>query len=458
MEKKADFNLVAKFLLGLSIFAQIMNIINGAIKLDIDTIPGVDKSYITIDIIFSILIIISSILVFLRNKNGLIALILLYIVRIFVDVPTNTSISYAYNVGGNIALFARDFIPFAIAMCFKKDGISGWKAFFISNLSSDRFRTDIDKGQPIPAETKTEDLVNLNEREQIDLADYSNNPTDRGEFNADLVNSIHDLKINNQSSQTRYKEEEQVYEQRNGKRGLFNNITWILIGCVCGLCLIIWLGLVLSSEYPQNIDTLSAKIKYYHSIPNNSLAEEYFAKYQKAAEAGLEEKKKEYLQTAYDAKPSNKVILDSLSSVYFGLALEAKEDTIYYQMAKNICEKSLKLYPNEIIIMDRYSRILYNTDKHEEAYSMAENILQIDPQRPVGIDLLCRKYYYSDEWKNLLKWSNRGLEIDPDSTNFHVEFKYFNSKALYETGSYLEAKRTYLEAEKKTGIIGFIIH
>lgn len=191
------------------------------------------------------------------------------------------------------------------------------------------------------------------------------------------------------------------------------------------------------------------------SLPNNRLSREYFVKYQKARELGLENLCKEYLTTSWDANPNDVVILDSLSSACFSLGRDSKDDEEYYDMAAAICRKMIKRNPTNKVAKERLALIYYNlTSSHftdyyiKLAYKIVEELLMEDPQNGVGIVLMCRKYYSSEDWNDLLKWGKKGYELGKEKTSFWTEMTYFYSKGLYETGHRFDAIKYYLEAEE----------
>ncbi len=132
-----DFNTVAKVILGLSIFPVIMAIINSFISISNNIYFDVNNSSLVIEIICDCLILAAVVLTFMKKKYGLIALTVLFIVRLFATIPTGGNISYSYQLGGNMVLLLRDFGLFAIAMCFKskRTHMSGWKSMLASAKS-----------------------------------------------------------------------------------------------------------------------------------------------------------------------------------------------------------------------------------------------------------------------------------------------------------------------------------
>ena len=129
---KRDFNGVAKFFLGLSMFATVVAIVNGFLEISNNNFfeeyygPSNHNDVIVTEIVMDFIILVFAVLIFMKKPYGLIAWSLLLIIRMFA-----TANSY-YILGQNMGIFIRDFCLFAIAMCFRKNGISGWKSMLAS--------------------------------------------------------------------------------------------------------------------------------------------------------------------------------------------------------------------------------------------------------------------------------------------------------------------------------------
>lgn len=97
-----------------------------------------------VEIVFSILIIIAGICTFMKLRFGIIALTILFLARFVITISLNEVYDMAYYIGMKLPYFIRDFGLFAIAMCFKKNGISGWKSMLASKgyLQSNTNLTD----------------------------------------------------------------------------------------------------------------------------------------------------------------------------------------------------------------------------------------------------------------------------------------------------------------------------
>ncbi|MBR5147997.1 MAG: hypothetical protein IKV15_02225 [Bacteroidaceae bacterium] len=129
--QERDFNLVAKILLGISMVTTGMGIFNCLLKFGYAEYITINTTSLIIKIVLDVLILIAGFATFFKNKWGLIALSAFFVIRMFATIPLDSNM-YSYQLGGNMVHLFRDFGLFAIAMCFKKDGISGWKSIFAS--------------------------------------------------------------------------------------------------------------------------------------------------------------------------------------------------------------------------------------------------------------------------------------------------------------------------------------
>lgn len=137
---KRDFNLAAKILLGYSMLAMTANVFTNFINMSIEANSAMN----IVEIVFSILIIIAGICTFMKLRFGIIALTILFLARFVITISLNEVYDMAYYIGMKLPYFIRDFGLFAIAMCFKKNGISGWKSMLASKgyLQSNTNLTD----------------------------------------------------------------------------------------------------------------------------------------------------------------------------------------------------------------------------------------------------------------------------------------------------------------------------
>lgn len=135
IKDKRVVNGAAWIFLGLSMFATLIGVITNFLNYNTYTKMGIyqNSSIFIIEAILDILILVAGFFTFKKNRYGLIALTALFIIRMFATVPWGGDVSHAYMLGGKTVYLLRDFGLFAIAMCFCKNGISGWRAFFASD-------------------------------------------------------------------------------------------------------------------------------------------------------------------------------------------------------------------------------------------------------------------------------------------------------------------------------------
>ena len=125
---KRDFNVVAKILLGLSFFATVMKIITGFITISNNNFWGINNDSLITEIVIDFFILIAIVLTFLKKPFGLIAFTILSIVSLLATLNWYGYLSIYSQLGSKFPIFMRDYGFFAIAMCFKKNGITGWKS------------------------------------------------------------------------------------------------------------------------------------------------------------------------------------------------------------------------------------------------------------------------------------------------------------------------------------------
>lgn len=464
-----DFNLVAKFFLGLAMFAVAIAIFTSFQKIGLNSFVGGNNSVLIIEIILDFLILIAAVLTFMKKRYGLIALTLLFVIRMFATVPSGGNIAYSYLLGGNMAIFIRDFGLFAIAMCFRKKGVSGWKSMLGSGQSSrcevsSCLEDEIDNVSSDRIENNSVDCIeqtltfhqsdsNLDYENVIDINENPSHEDAGAEYDkASITDSTHisevdatvDSQCENKKSFKNWACPKKLCYDKINNRMLKIGIPVIV--AIAAVAIMIY---VISKEYPKNIDRFGDKFKYCMSLPNNKLAREYFANYQKATEGGLEELRKEYITTAWDAKPNDEVILDSLGAAFFSIGfLENKNENHYYEIAEEICLKLLEKNPSNNMALRNIARVYYNTKQYDKAYKIGEQLLMINPQNGFAIDLMCRRSAELEDWGALLKWGKKGYELGAEQTSFWAELTYFYSKGLYETGHFIDAMKYYSEAEE----------
>lgn len=447
MEKQShqerDFNLVAKVLLGLSMITTGMTIFSSMLKFGYIEYANVTVASLIIEIVLDVLILIAGFAVFLKHRWGLIALTALFVIRMFATIPLDSTM-YSYQLGGNMVHFFRDFGLFAIAMCFKKNGVSGWKSI----LASDKSSEEIDEESHEESEIRTG-----NEEKQGGVAEEDKNPiVDENtedcimEENAQIEKDKTQECLSNEkaSSMCMHSSKAIVKNQKPTKLRIWGTIALVFLVGIASLYIY-----VNSQDYPKYVTRFGDKFKYCLSIPNNKLAKECVANSQKALDEGFVELSIEYTATASEVNPNKSTIMYDIADSYFDIAYETKNDS-YYKESETILIELLKVAPGHIMALEELAAIYNNLGNVEESYKIAEQILFNDSDNEQGLYFMCHKFYKKKEWNSLEKWGKRGynLENKENRNSFTTTgCIYFYAKALYETGNRFDAMRIYAEAE-----------
>lgn len=129
---KRDFNIAAKVFLGLAMVSLIMGCVTNLINYSTYSKLGLgsSQSHLIIEAIFNVLLVVAAVLIFARKKYALVAFVVLAFIRMFATIPQGTDVSTSYYLGGKTVILLRDIGLFCLAMFFKKNGITGWQAFF----------------------------------------------------------------------------------------------------------------------------------------------------------------------------------------------------------------------------------------------------------------------------------------------------------------------------------------
>lgn len=130
-ENPRDFNGAAKLFLVLAALRMLMACIKNFQLIRINSMIGYSSEMYIAQIVFSLFSIATIVFTMMRKRWGLIALLVIALIEIFGTVPAG-SISYSYLLGQNVAEFVFNYGLFLIAMCFKKDGLSGWVSMLAS--------------------------------------------------------------------------------------------------------------------------------------------------------------------------------------------------------------------------------------------------------------------------------------------------------------------------------------
>jgi hypothetical protein len=149
-ENPRDFIGAAKLFLVLAAFRMLMACIKNFQLISINSMIGYSSEMYVPQIVFSLLSIAAIVFTMMRKRWGLIALLVIALIEIFGTVPVG-SISYSYLLGQNVAEFVFNYGLFLIAMCFKKDGLSGW----FSMLASEEYVRRYQKVTEIQSESNS---------------------------------------------------------------------------------------------------------------------------------------------------------------------------------------------------------------------------------------------------------------------------------------------------------------
>ena len=133
-ENPRDFNGAAKLFLVIAAFRMLMACIKNFQLIRINSMIGYSTEMYLAQLVFSILAIAAIVFTMMRKRWGLIALLVVAVLEVFAMIPSG-SLSYSYLLGGQVAEFLVNYGLFLIAMCFKKDGLSGW----VSMLASEEY-------------------------------------------------------------------------------------------------------------------------------------------------------------------------------------------------------------------------------------------------------------------------------------------------------------------------------
>ena len=420
MEKR-DFNLAAKIFLGISVLDIILNIVKAYTKYRVAFFGG---ETLIFEMIINFMILIAIAFTFVKKRWALIALIVLYVIRMFALVSYRSDISISYQLGGNFAYLIRDFGFFAIAMCFKKDGVSGWKAMLLSEEKLLAATTMDDNSVPPPIVTQLEETKSHDE----DVCE------DATAAKIDSNNRDNDCDKNKQ-------------DRLVGRDFWKKFLIWI-VSLVPLALIVTFVIIILSDTYPKHIESFRDKVLYYCDIPNEKLAQEYWEKYSKANDSDLLDLSIEYLKVVQLANTKNLDILNGAMGGFDRIAenVDSNSDD-YYRNVISIARKIIAVDKANISAYEYLVRAYYNLESYADAYKAAEDLLLLDPLNPIGISAMCRKSEKANTWGVLLKWAEKGYNhISKNDANY-IEILYFYAKALYESGDKIQAKQIYNEAE-----------
>lgn len=151
-ENPRDFNGAAKLFLVLAGFRLLMECIKSFQLIRINSMIGYSTEMYSAQLVFSVLAIAAIVFTMVRKRWGLVVLLVVAVLEVFAMIPTGGKLSYSYLLGGQVAEFLFNYGLFLIAMCFKKDGLSGW----VSMLASEEYvLAHLTKIEEKPAESAT---------------------------------------------------------------------------------------------------------------------------------------------------------------------------------------------------------------------------------------------------------------------------------------------------------------
>ena len=101
-EYNKNLNGAAYFFLAVTVFFEIMDIANSAMEMRVNSLLGMSNAALMESITFSALIIVAAVLIFMKKSYGLIAFIVLLVLRVFATIPRNTDIAYSYYQGTGV--------------------------------------------------------------------------------------------------------------------------------------------------------------------------------------------------------------------------------------------------------------------------------------------------------------------------------------------------------------------
>ena len=280
---KRDFNGAAKFFLGLSMFATMMTIINSFLQISNMKMFGyVASDTLAIEIVIDFLILGAAVLTFLKKPAGLIALTALFIIRMFATIPWNGDTSAAYMLGGKMGYFIRDFGLFAIAMCFKKNGISGWKSMLASEDYLEKHTIIKNEEDAIPKSYDDESIIPEDHKDVIPTVEVD---TASNILQPESGPTVQVSSVISSTEHEEIKHEIRHYEKEkeDAKSSPFrwkNFSKGLKTGILSGLGIIVALALLACiiglKSYPEYINTYGDKIRYTFNLPNNNLASRLF--------------------------------------------------------------------------------------------------------------------------------------------------------------------------------------
>lgn len=363
-ECKRDFNIVAKILLGLSMFAVGMTIVNSILIIITNPYFGVSVNTLVAEIIFDVFILTAAVLTFMKKRYGLIALIILFVVRMFATIHTGGDDTYSYQLGSKIALFFRDFGLFAIAMCFKKNGVSGWKSFF----SSSEIASTQDSISP--EDSANETSVEDNSKHEMNKAPVS----------------IADIKQNEgevfMSKVAQSQSDSSAHEHKEpGSKSSVNKIVVVSAIAVAVILAVSFVTIGALKSYPTYIKSFGDKFRYTMNLANDSLANKLYEEAMGTRNNGLFAIKQEgewQIVGDWHLYPIRDYIIDNydISEVYFLTDTLKRVEDIIENAIYVVCDN--RYYTNNIFVWDG-ERVKRNYSKMLEVINPAPSFMLAIP-------------------------------------------------------------------------------
>ena len=134
-ENLRNFNGAAKVFLVIAAFRMLLSSVTLILQMQIINMLGYSTGTHLLKILFSVLAIVAIVFTLMRKRWALIALLIIAATSFFATIQYASNFSLAYQFGSQSAEFAINYGLFLIAMCFKKDGLSGW----VSMLASEEY-------------------------------------------------------------------------------------------------------------------------------------------------------------------------------------------------------------------------------------------------------------------------------------------------------------------------------
>lgn len=263
--EKRDFNLAARIFLYLSLVANLILVISCFVKIRLHSSLEISITQPVVNMLFTIAILITGMFIFRVSKIALTLFISLFIARLLVVSSLGGGYGFAFNLGGNMWLIIRDLVPFMIALCFRKDGISGWKAFFSKSQDeiTENKPNDTTVSAPINENTQASEVVENVTQNEVIIENTSKIEANNETTTQEIVSKTDNTKI-----------EDDILSDNKPKKKTNKKIIIPLI--IIGFIIISMISYINFKTYPDYISEFgnhfSDKWKYTFNQPNDSLA------------------------------------------------------------------------------------------------------------------------------------------------------------------------------------------